>query len=96
MWSPTCETVARGPQAGHTERAQAILEEFFELHGFPEGSGEATVRRWDGRLEVKVRVDPSVPQPIRRMAAVRITGGLRIYDPFAAGIDISCEERVPG
>lgn len=91
-----CETVARGPQAGHSERAQAILDEFFELHGYPEGSGEATVRRSDGRLEVRVRVDPSVPQPIRRMAAVRITGGLRIYDPFAAGIDISCEERVSG
>jgi hypothetical protein len=88
-----CESVARGPQAGHTNCAQSALAELLELHGFGAGQGDAAVCRTDGRLEVRVRVDPEIPQPIRRMAAVRITGALRVYDPYAAGIDISCEER---
>ncbi len=88
-----CESVARGPQAGHTNCAQLALAELLELHGFGADQGDVSVCRADGRLEVRVVVDPAVPQPIRRMAAVRITGGLRTYDPYAAGIDISCEER---
>ncbi len=88
-----CETVARGPQAGHSNCAQAALDELLVLHGFDAGQGDVSVCRTDGRLEVRVRVDPAIPQPIRRMAAVRITGGLRAYDPYANGIDISCEER---
>ncbi|MEP6622915.1 MAG: hypothetical protein ABJC79_00585 [Acidimicrobiia bacterium] len=88
-----CENVARGPQVGHSTRAQAALDELLELHGFGTTQGDVSVCRADGRLEVRVRVDPAVPQPIRRMAAVRITGGLRTYDPYAAGIDVSCEER---
>ena len=90
-----CEAVVLGPQAAHTARAQEALAELFEIHGFDAGSGDATVFRTDGRLVVRVRVDPGIPGPLRRMAAVRITGGLRAYDPYAAGIDISCEERTP-
>ena len=87
-----CESVMRGPQAGHTAQAQEALDELLALHGCDPGSGAVTVRRVENRLEVRMTVDPSVPQPIRRMAAVRITGGLRAYDPYAAGIDVSCEE----
>jgi hypothetical protein len=88
-----CERVARGPQAGHSNCAQAALDELLVLHGFDVGQGDVAVCRTDGRLAVRMRVDQAIPQPIRRMAAVRITGGLRAYDPYAAGIDVSCEAR---
>jgi hypothetical protein len=88
-----CETVARGPQAGHTNCARAALDEVLELHGLDPAQGEVSVSRAEGRLGVHIRVDPAVPETVRRMAAVRITGGLRSYDPYAAGIDVSCEER---
>ena len=87
-----CETVAAGPLLGHSAVAQGVLVDLFRLHGLPEDIGDVVVRRTSGRLDVTVHVGASVPNAIRTVAAVRITGALRSYDPYAAGIDIGCEE----
>ncbi len=86
-----CETVAAAPLSGHGEVASRVLADLFELHGLPEESGDVVVRRVDGRLKATLRVSSSVPDSIRKVAAVRITGALRTYDPYVAGIDVGCE-----
>ena len=86
-----CEAVAAGPQAGHTEVAGRVLADLFELHGVPTRSGDVVVHRTDGRLKATLRVSPSVPDSICKVAAVRITGALRTYDPYVVGIDVGCE-----
>lgn len=83
-----CERVAASRRPAHEEAASAVLRATLAIEGYPTEPSEVAVQRLNGRLRVRVGVPSVVPQRAREIAAVRVVGRLREFDPYAGGIDI--------
>lgn len=87
-----CERAASGTQPAHEARANETLRSVLDHAGEGASPARASVRRISGRLNVVLRIDPSMSKRTRNIAAVRVTGALRAFDRYVDSIDVSFEE----
>jgi hypothetical protein len=88
----TCERAASGPQVGHEGIAVKALDQTLTLAEVPTEEATASVRRRGSGLQITLHVPAETPQKVRDVAAVRVVGGVRGYDPHAPRIEIICED----
>jgi len=84
----TLESAARAPSAVHGSVASGAFAGVLEAHGFDVEIAEAIVVRTGGSLSVELRPTAEVAPEILEIAAIRVAGALRSFDPFARVIDV--------
>lgn len=85
-----CEGAATGAQVEHEAVANRALDETLRRAGH-EAAGQSSVRRTERGLDVLLTVPPGTDERTRGMAAVRVVGALRAFDPHAPRIDLGYE-----
>ena len=85
-----CEHAADGPQAEHQTVADRALAATLQNAGSDE-PGWSDVRRTRAGLQVTLFVPAAATARTREMAAVRVAGAVRAFDPHAARIEVQCE-----
>ncbi len=84
----TLESAARAPSAMHGSVAAGAFAGVLEAHGLDAEVAEAVVVRSGGSLSVELRPTAEVAPEILEIAAIRVAGALRSFDPFARVIDV--------
>ena len=84
----TLERAARAPSAMHGSVAAGAFAGVLEAHGLDAGVADAVVIRTGGSLSVELRPTAVVAPEILEIAAIRVAGALRSFDPFALVIDV--------
>lgn len=90
----TCERTAAARRRDHEAVASKALDWTLRYRDLPIDTAHAAVRRGGDGLHVTLYMPAETPKIVRHMAAVRVTGALRAFDPFARRIDIACEVNV--
>lgn len=84
-----CERVAAARRPEHEAAAAAAVQSSLATAGHEKALCDVSVHRDNGRLRVRVSVPKEVPEPTRKMLAVRVIGRLRNFDPHAEGVDVA-------
>lgn len=87
-----CERAATGPQLEHEAVAAKVLEETLARADLPAHRARVSVQRDGAGLQVTLHLSPDADRRARGIAAVRVAGALRAFDPDAQHIDISCRD----
>ena len=82
---------AEGRQLRHEAIAAKVLNWTLDHRHLPIDGTRADVRRHPGGLQVTLSVPSGTPTVAQDLAAVRVAGALRAFDPHSPRIDISCE-----
>ncbi len=90
MPSPRASAPRDGPQGEHQAVADRALEATLQRAG-ADPRGSSSVRRSAEGLHVTLFVPEETEAGTRAMAAVRVAGALRAFDPSVPRIDIGCE-----
>lgn len=80
--------VGRRPSARHTDVAEGAFAGVLEAHGLDPALAAASVVRRGGDLHVELRPSGPVDRAVLEVAAVRVAGALRRFDPFPGVIDV--------
>jgi hypothetical protein len=86
-----CERAAAARRADYEAVAAKALDWTLRYRDLPFATARAAVRRGGAGLHVTLSVPAETPKIVRDMAAVRVVGALRAFDPSARRIDITCE-----
>lgn len=86
------DAIGSSPSPRHTEVAEGAFAGVLEGHGLDPAAAVAVVRRDGADLRVELRPSDVVDRSVLEVAAVRVAGALRRFDPFARAIDVV---RVP-
>ncbi len=84
----TLEIAAQAPSAQHGSVAAGAFAGVLEAHGLDGEVAEAVVFRMGGSLHVELRPTGPVDESILEIAAVRVAGALRAFDPYPRVIDV--------
>ena len=87
----TCEQTAAARRSDHEGVASKALDWTLRFRDLPLSTAQAVVRRGRDGLHVTLYVPAETPKIVRDMAAVRVAGALRAFDPSARRIDVACE-----
>ncbi len=88
----TCEQAATGPQVEHEAIATRLLVETLRSAGVPTEPAGASVRRSGRGLHITLHAPREASKKVRDVAAVRVAGAVRAFDPHAPRIEITCED----
>lgn len=84
----TVGEVGERPSVRHTDVAEGAFAGVLEAHGLDPGLAGAVVVRTGADLHVELRPSGHVDRVILEIAAVRVAGALRRFDPFPRVIDV--------
>lgn len=84
----TVDAVGAMPSARHTDVAEGAFAGVLEAHGMDPSLAGAVVVRNGSDLHVELRPRGPVDRAILEVAAVRVAGALRRFDPFPRVIDV--------
>jgi hypothetical protein len=84
----TLEIAAQAPSAPHGSVATGAFAGVLEAHGLDGEVAEAVVFRVGGSLHVELRPTGPVDAVIFEIAAIRVAGALRAFDPYPRVIDV--------
>jgi hypothetical protein len=87
-----CERAAAGAQLGHEAVGTTALAQTLGHAGIPTAEAFVSVHRSGEGLRVQLHVPMETPKEVRDIASVRVVGALRGYDPYAPGINASCQD----
>ena len=84
----TVDEVGLLPSARHTDVAEGAFAGVLEAHGLDPALARASVVRRGGDLRVELHPSGPVDRAVLDVAAVRVAGALRRFDPFPDVIDV--------
>lgn len=82
------EHVGRQPSPRHSDVAEGAFAGVLEAHGLDPALASAVVVRRGTDLHVELHPSAPVERQIMEVAAVRVAGALRRFDPFPRVIDV--------
>lgn len=82
------EQVGRQPSPRHSDVAEGAFAGVLEVHGLDPAVAAAVVVRQGPDLHVELRPSAPVDRQVMEIAAVRVAGALRRFDPFPRVIDV--------
>jgi hypothetical protein len=88
----TCERAASGPQVEHEDIATKLLVETLENAGLPTEPAGASVRRSGRGVQITLHAPQEASKKVRDVAAVRVAGAMRAFDPHTPRIEITCDD----
>lgn len=80
--------VGAGPSPRHSDVAEGAFAGVLEAHGLDPALAGAVVVRTGSDLHVELRPSGPVDRAVLEVAAVRVAGALRRFDPFPRVIDV--------
>ena len=88
-----CERVATDPRDDYSAVALEALDWTLSFRGLSVHDARVAVTRVGRGLRVVLSLPTGASKLVGSMAAVRVSGALRAFDPHAAFIDVACEVR---
>ena len=82
------DEVGAMPSARHSDVAEGAFAGVLEAHGLDPALAGAVVRRRGSDLHVELTPSGPVERAVLEVAAVRVAGALRRFDPFPRVIDV--------
>ncbi|HUY85589.1 MAG TPA: hypothetical protein VMU77_00635 [Acidimicrobiales bacterium] len=82
------KAIANSPSDSYSQVATTALEQALDTYGLDRGRNQATVKRAEGKLDVKVKVPESASTATREGCAVKVLGALNSFDPWISTVNI--------